>query len=188
MITYRTPLVLYELPIAALELLVGGNIRLDFSAALGNGRSNYILFQSLISRYTGLAAGSEGAKSDLAEHHEVKAFHDTQLYPEPKWDLFQTSASVTFSANNKGPVVKALVEAGKYAAALQICKETGYDKNDAYIYTNTSGFRVQVPFRYIIVPKSLVLALLDRRDPRLISRAAVLSRAVRRERIDPRSL
>jgi len=183
---YRTPLVLYELQIGTLELLLPGNVRLNMSTTLSNGRANYILFQNLASRCTGLAAGSEGGASDLAEGHEVKAYSDATLYPNK--DLFQTSASSTFGANNNGPLIKRLLEAGDYAGALRVCKETGYDKNRAYIYTNTRDFRPSVPFRYVIVPKELVLRLLSPQDPRNISRNAILSRVQRVERINPKSL
>ena len=183
---YRDQLVLYELPIFRLELSLGGGITFGSVAALTNGRANYILFQGLVSYCTGLAAASEGGFSDLAEQHEVKAFHDAQLYPEK--DLFQTSASSTFSANNHGPQIKALLEAGQYDAALKICRQTGYDKNRAYIYTNTRGFNPRVPFRYVIVPQALVLSLLSPSDPRLISRDAILARVQHRETIDPRTL
>ena len=141
---------------------------------LSNGRANYVLFQSLVARCTGLSEGSEGAASDLSEGHEVKAYYDYDLYPES--DEFQTSASSTFGANNKGPVIKKLLDNGDYQAALKICVETGYSKNHAYVYTNTRKYIAEVPFRYVIVPTKDVLALLSKKDPRLISRDAILKR------------
>lgn len=183
MILARRSWVLYELHLSALLLQTSEGQALDFTGALSNGRANYILFQSLAGRCTGLAVGTEGAGSDLAEGHEVKAYPDPTLFPGSRHDLFHTAASSTFGPNNRGKEVNALVARGDYAAALEICRITGYDKNEAYIYTNTARFSPQVPFRYLIVPTADVLTLLDPRDPRLISRAALLSRVTETERL-----
>lgn len=179
----REPWILYELPLSALLLQTAEGDALDFTGALSNGRANYILFQALVGRCTGLAVGTEGAGSDLAEGHEVKAYPDPALFPDPRHDLFHTAASATFGPNNRGKEVNALVARGDYAAALEICRVTGYDKNAAYIYTNTARYSPQVPFRYLIVPTADVLSLLDPRDPRLISRASLLERVTRTELI-----
>jgi hypothetical protein len=171
---YRDPFVVYELPIKSLTLTTKSGAQILMNEGLNNGRANYVLFQSLVARCTGLSEGSEGAASDLSEGHEVKAYYDHDLYPES--DEFQTSASSTFGANNKGPVIKKLLDNGDYQAALKICVETGYAKNNAYVYTNTRKYIAEVPFRYVIVPTKDVLGLLSKNDPRLISRDAILQR------------
>lgn len=171
---YRKPYVLYELPISSLVLTTKSGATIEMNEGLSNGRANYVLFQSLVARCTGLLEGSEGAASDLSEGHEVKAYYDHELYPEH--DDFQTSASSTFGANNKGPLIKRLLDNGDYQSALKICIETGYEKNQAYVYTNTRKYIAEVPFRYVIVPTKDVLALLSKKDPRLISRDAILKR------------
>jgi hypothetical protein len=180
---YRKPYVLYELPISSLILTTKSGASIEMNEGLSNGRANYVLFQSLVARCTGLLEGSEGAASDLSEGHEVKAYYDHELYPEN--DDFQTSASSTFGANNKGPIIKRLLAEGDYGSALKICTETGYEKNQAYVYTNTRKYIAEVPFRYIIVPKDDVLEMLSKDDPRLISRDAILKKVAETIQIDP---
>jgi hypothetical protein len=177
---------LYELPIASLTLTTKSGTSIEMNEGLSNGRASYVLFQSLVARCTGLVEGSEGAASDLSEGHEVKAYYDHELYPES--DDFQTSASSTFGANNKGPTIKRLLGAGDYQSALKICIETGYQKNQAYVYTNTRKYIAEVPFRYIIVPKDDVLEMLSKEDPRLISRDAILKKITKTVQIDPSTL
>lgn len=176
--TNKTPLVIYEGRIDALKLEAFG-IELDVSDILSSGRSNYILFQKLVARCANLQPNSEGGKSDLVsptdQTFEVKAFKDVDLHPSASCDLFHTAASSTFPANNLGPTIKALLKAGDYNAALQMCKDTGYSKNDFYVYTNTSEYSVSTPFRYIVVPTALVLANLSTTDPRLINRRDLLA-------------
>ena len=149
---------------------------------LGNGRSNYLLFEHLVRSIVGLESttGSDHVASD-GNRYEQKAFTDVAI--DPAADLFQTSASSTFNANNNGPKVKACIEAGDYQAALDICCSTGYDHNDFYIYTNTRSYNPSVPFRFILVPKSDVISMLDKRDPRLLSRDLLLSRVTRTEQL-----
>jgi hypothetical protein len=69
---------------------------------------------------------------------------------------------------------------GDYQGALKICKETGYDHNDFYIYTNTKGFRNEVPFRYVVVPTKFILSNLNPVDPREISRKSFLDKIKRK--------
>ena len=183
---YRKPYVLYELPISSLVLTTKSGATIEMNEGLSNGRANYVLFQSLVARCTGLLEGSEGAASDLSEGHEVKAYYDHELYPEH--DAFQTSASSTFGANNKGPLIKRLLDTGDYQSALKICIETGYEKNQAYVYTNTRKYIVEVPFRYIIVPKNDVLDMLSKEDPRLISRDGILKKVKTTIQIDPATI
>ena len=108
------------------------------------------------------------------------------MYPEH--DDFQTSASSTFGANNKGPLIKRLLDNGDYQSALKICIETGYEKNQAYVYTNTRKYIAEVPFRYIIVPKLDVLDMLSKEDPRLISRDGILKKVKKTVQIDPSTI
>lgn len=179
-------LVLYEIEVAALTLSLGGGRVFDATSLLHNGRASYLLFEKLVGRLAGLEDGSQGGDSDLRDGGlgvEVKAYHDPGLFPAARHERFHTAASSTFGPNNRGPEVTRLVRAGNYRAALQICRETGYDKNAAYVYTNTAEYDVSVPLRYIIVPTTAVLDLLDDRDPRLISRTEVLGLATRTERL-----
>ncbi len=176
------PYVLYELGVASLTLNLAGGGSIDMTGTLANGRSNYLLFEQLVRDLIGLerTAGSDHVAADGCRY-EQKAYTDPQI--DPAADLFQTSASSTFGANNNGPKVKAFLEAGDYPGALAICAATGYDHNDFYIYTNTRSYNPSVPFRFLIVPKVDVVGLLDASDPRLISRSVVLGRVTRTERL-----
>ena len=105
----------------------------------------------------------------------MKSYRDPELWPTRASDQFHTSASSTFGPNNHGPRIKRLLDAGDYAQALEICRLSGFDKNDFYIYTNTSGYAASIPFRYFVIPTETVLATLSRTDPRRISRTALLA-------------
>ena len=171
------PYSLYEVGIKSLILTLKNGSQYEFPDTLANGRSNYILFEELIRKLTGLkkTSGSDHTASDGTKY-EQKAFNDNILYPEDKYDLFQTSASSTFGANNNGPRVKRLLEANDYESALKICRVTGYDHNDFYIYTNTKGFKPTVPLKYIVVPTVDVISNLNPSDPRQISRKILLAK------------
>ena len=175
--------VLYELPLERLVLFAGAGAQVDVTHALANGRANYIMFERLVGDVLGLEAGTQSRGADLRDGagrgYEVKAYYDAELHPDAKCDLFQTSASKTFGANSVGPVIKRLLDAGDYAAALAICEEAGYAHNDFYIYTNTRQFMVDVPLRFIVLPTDTVRALLSAHDPRQISRASVLGQATK---------
>lgn len=186
--TFRERFVLYETGIKGLALELDNEVSIPMNEALQNGRANYVLFQSLAARCTGLSQGSEGASSDLSEGHEVKAYSDHELHPENKFDLFQTSASSTFGANNNGPKINRMIKEGDYNSALKICVETGYQKNVAYIYTNTRAYVPTVPFRYMIIPTEDVLKLLSKEDPRKISRSALLAKIKKIVRINARDI
>ena len=141
--------------------------------ALKNGRANYIIFEELIRKLTGFRKTKGSDHIDAGGRtYEQKSFVDEQL--DPVGDIFRTSSSSTFGANNHGPKVKAFLDSGDYSSAMQLCMETGYNKNDFYIYTNTGQYDVSVPFKYIIIPKNSVLNLLSKSDPRLISRREIL--------------
>lgn len=179
---YLEPFVLYETGIDSLRLILNSGSQLQFPDTLANGRANYILFEELVRTLTGLqkTAGSDHEGSG-GLRYEQKAFSDRELHPSASKNLFQTSASSTFGANNQGPKIDKLLASGDYAAALEICEETGYSKNDFYIYTNTRGYNPSVPFRHIVVPTSFVLSNLDLGDPRLISRDILLENVIRTE-------
>lgn len=184
----REPGVCYQVPLGGLSVRVAG-VDIDVSDTLRNGRANYVLFQRLTGLLAGLAGNTEGGGSDLVggdATYEVKAYADPVLHPgrSVAGQRIHTAASSTFGPNNKGPVVKRLLEAGDYAAALRVCVESGYAKNDFYIYTNTRGFRPTVPFSYVVLPTATVLAHLSPDDPRVISRDAVLGCVHRVEVVD----
>jgi len=166
--------VLYEVEIDRLVLVLTDGREFSFPETLSNGRSSYVLFESLVRELTGLekTRGSDHIDSE-GRTYEQKAYLDLELFPRGA-DLFQCSASSTFGANNRGPIIKRLLEAGDYASALEICMETGYSKNDFYIFSNTRDFRPDVPFRFVVLQAEQVIALLDKSDPRMISRQAVL--------------
>jgi hypothetical protein len=117
------------------------------------------LFETLIRKITGLLDGTGCDHTDPdGNRYEQKAYADPDFYPSLS-DDFQVSASSTFPANNNGPVIKRLLEAGNYQGALEVCKtvRNGYDSNDFYVLTNTSDYRPEIPFRYFIVSSDLQL-------------------------------
>jgi len=175
--------VMYEVEIDRLALIFKDGTEKVFPEALTNGRANYILFEYLIRDLAGLvkAKGSDH-KNAKGENFEQKAFPDIDLYPNAD-DRFQVSASSTFPANNNGPKIKKFLDSGDYDSALKICMETGYDKNDFYVLTNTSHYEVGAPFRYMIIPKDDLVANLDKADPRLLSRKWLLSKVKRTVKI-----
>lgn len=184
------PFVLFEGPIDGLRVDAFGT-SIDVTHTLSNGRSSYVLFQFLVAFCLGLDGNSEGGDSDLSSGDtkiEVKAYADPALRPSANLDWFHTAASSTFGPNNRGPELKRLLEAKKYQDALAVCTETGYAKNDFYVYTNTSGYQPTVPLRFIVIPTDTVLSLLSPIDPRLINRRDVLATATRTERITPAAL
>lgn len=181
---------LYELPVTA---LVGrlGTVEIDLTAVLGSGRTNYAVFQALVSWCTGMAPNSEGAAGDLVTAGgltaEVKAYPDHLVHPAATAanELIHTAASCTFGANNRGPQVKALLAGGRWDEALAVCRQTGYDKNAFYVYTNTRRYVPGTPLRYVVIPTASVVAHLDREDPRLIRRTQLLGLVTGRKVIDP---
>ena len=176
---YNEPNVLYEVKLKGLVLEIDRGSTFDATHLLANGRANYILFENFIAQCAGLSANSQGGASDLCDDrgrgYEVKSYRDPESFPGSRNDMFHTAASSTFGPNNHGPTIKRLLQSGKYAEALKICRESGFDKNDFYIYVNSAQFDVSIPFRYIILPTREVLSLLSREDPRLISRTDVLA-------------
>ena len=169
--------VLYEVKIESLQLTLSSGPKLEFPEMFANGRASYVMFEQLVRYLTGLEK-SKGSDHQLSQNArcEKKEFSDIELYPKTTSDYFQTSASSTFPANNFGPTIKKLLESNDYQGALRICKETGYNHNDFYIYTNTKGFKNEVPFRYVVVPTSFILSNLNPLDPREISRKAFLGK------------
>ena len=175
---YDEPFVMFELGIAGLTLDLISGTAIDVTETLSNGRASYILFENLVARFTGLSKGSQGGLSDLLDAqglgYEVKSYRDPD-HPRPGSDYFHTAASSTFGPNNHGPRIKRLLLEGSYQEALDICLASGYNKNGFYVYTNTGDYNPRIPFRYFIVPTEYVLDNLSPEDPRLVSRAALLS-------------
>lgn len=162
---------LYEMKIGGLTLTLGDK-EWDASAMLSNGRASYILFENLVRERFGLLKAKGSDHQDAkGRMYEQKSYVDASL---SSTDLFHTAASSTFGANNNGPKIKALLAKGDYDEALALVKTTGFSKNDFYIYTNTGGFDGSSPLRVLFVTQADVLALIDKTDPRLISRSALL--------------
>ena len=171
------PYTLYEVGIKSLQLTLTSGAVYEFPDTLANGRANYILFEELMRQLTGLSKAKHSDHEDSSGRtYEQKAYKDPAIYPSSDDDYFQTSASTTFGANNNGPKIKKLLAQGKYQEALAICNETGYEKNDFYIYTNTKQYNVSFPLRYFVMPKADVLANLTSLDPRLVDRRNLLSK------------
>ena len=168
--------VIYEVGIEKQIIVLKDGTEKNYPETLSNGRGNYIAFEWLIRDLAGLtkAKGSDH-KDSQGRKYEQKAYKDPALYPKDK-DLFRISSSSTFNANNNGPKIKKLIEENKYQEALAIVKQTGYSKNDFYIFTNTGGFKTSIPLRFIIVETDIVLKHLDKKDPRLISKNVILSK------------
>jgi len=167
---------MYEAGVESLTLRLADGNEYQFPEMLSNGRANYILFEELVRNLTGLSKTKQSDHiADDGTTYEQKAYSDQSLYPTDKSDLFQTSASSTFGANNNGPIIKRLLENGQYQEALEICKATGYSKNDFYIYTNTKNYKIESLFRYFVLPTKRILELIDSDDPRLISRSVLLA-------------
>lgn len=166
---------LYEIKIEKLALILGNGTEKIFPDALASGRANYMLFEALVRDFAGLQkTTSSDHKDSDGKTYEQKAYEDPELYPKSK-DLFRCSSSSTFGANNDGPKVKALLEAGNYSGALELCKVKGFNKNDFYIFTNSGSYKTDVPFRYFIIPKDELVANLDSEDPRMISKTRLFS-------------
>lgn len=161
---------MYEIRIEKLSLVLGDGTEKIFPDALASGRANYMLFEALVRDFAGLEkTTSSDHKDGAGKTYEQKAYEDPELYPKSK-DLFRCSSSSTFGANNDGPKVKALLSAGDYEGALELCKSKGFNKNDYYIFTNSGNYKTDVPFRYFIIPKDVLVENLDSEDPRLISK------------------
>jgi len=183
----REPYILYEVKLRSLVLEIDRGVKFDATHLLANGRANYILFENLIAECAGLNPNSQGGASDLCDDsgsgYEVKSYKDAEKFPDRRNDRFHTGASSTFGANNHGPTIKLLLQEGKYSEALRICRESGFDKNDFYVYVNSAQYDVSIPLRYVILPTSDVLSMISREDPRLISRSDILAKVKRTEAI-----
>jgi hypothetical protein len=148
------------------------------------------MFERLVRDLFGLrqAKGSDHVDPVTGLMYEQKSYVDPEHPAYKVGQVFQTSASSTFGANNVyrdelGPLRlpgKSFRESGTWEAALKICQRTGYNKNDGYIYTNTGGFTMNYPFRCMMFPKQTVLSLLSKDDPRFIRVEQMLSMARQR--------
>lgn len=171
---YNKTFTLYQIKVDNLALKLGDGSELLFPSALSNGRVNYVLFEELVRHYAGLTKVTKSDHKDAAgKKYEQKSYKDAAAYPNSA-DLFQCAASNTFGANNNGPKIKKLLASGNYDSALEICKQTGYDHNDYYIFTNSGGFKPGMTFEYFIVPTETLLKHLDSEDPRVVSRSTML--------------
>lgn len=170
------PFVMYEIEIEKLSLVLKDGREFIFPEALANGRANYIIFENLV-RNLALLYKTTGSdhQDDLKRQYEQKAYLDPVSDPEGKEDIFRCSSSNTFGANRYGKQIKAMLDDGDYDSAYELVCLEGYTKNDFYVFTNTSGYVVDHPFRFFIVPTVEVLRHLDAKDPRMISRSALLS-------------
>jgi hypothetical protein len=166
---------LYEINVDRLALILDDGSEKAFPQALKNGRANYIIFESLVREFAGLEPTTVSDHKDASgKTYEQKSYEDPALYPRSK-DLFRCSASSTFAANNNGPKIKKFLANNDYDSALQLCKDTGYDKNDFYIFTNSGKFIPTTPFRYFVIPTETLVSEIDLEDPRMISRTKLLS-------------
>jgi hypothetical protein len=183
--------VLYEVELGRLVLELADVSELDVSQSMKNGRANFDVVQRPIADCAGLSLKSEGADSDLQDSlgrgYEVKSYLDPERWPARtlRQDTFHTAPSSLFNANNQGPAIKRLLEAGNHSEAMEMCRKSGYDKNDFYVYVNSGRFDFSVPLRYVILPTAEVLKLVSKIDPRDISRTAILESVKRRTRIGP---
>lgn len=170
---------LYEVKLKGLVLEIDRGRKFDATHLLANGRANYILFENFVAQCAGLSPNSQGGASDLCDSrgrgYEVKSYKDPESFPGVRNEKFHTAASSTFGPNNHGPTINRLLHSGNYSKALEICRESGFDKNDFYIYVNSAQYNISIPLRYMILPTSKVLALLSKDDPRLISRSDILA-------------
>ena len=167
----------YILPIGDLKLDVGGVV-LDVSEILRNGRVSYLIFEEIVRRIFGLDKGIRGSDHSFnGSGIEQKAFSCNK-------EFFHIAASCTFNANNKGPAIKSALAKGDYDLALEICKETGFNKNDFYVLTSTSQYAVGSPIDIIFLRKEDVLRNLDGADPRRMSVASLYRLVERIENVE----
>lgn len=168
--------VMYEVNIKSLDLVFEDRTSF-YPESLHNGRASYVVFEELCRELTGLQKGSGNDHIDEAgRSYEQKSYEDKELFPRKK-GVLSLGASSTFGANNNGKAVKKLIDAGDYKGALEFCKKVknGYDGIDFFVFTNTGGFNVKIPFRFFVLEKETVMSHLDSKDPRKASRDSLLS-------------
>lgn len=165
--------VLYTYKISDLTVRLESGKQINVTDSLKSGRTNYGIFQMMLEHYLPLTATSKVDLEDEAGNkYEVKSFHDDVIHPKQEW--FHTAASCCFGPNNKGPLIKYLLETKEFEAAFEVCKEKSYDEIDYFIYTNSSGFDNSEPCKFVIIKKEDALKMLNPEDPRLISRKKLL--------------
>ena len=142
----------------------------------GNGRASYVYYEEILREIFQMG---QGIGSD---HRTSRGVIEQKSYEDPanrKKDYeFYTGASCTFPANNYGKTVGQALRDGNYSQALQIVKETGFNKNDFYVYTNTGKMVLGRSLSAIFLKTSDVLSLISHTDPRKISRQSVLDSAL----------
>lgn len=163
--------VLYKIKVGEAKVSVGENgYSFPVSDFISNGRASYMFFESLVRSLFGLEKarrdGSDHLDPSTGKYLEQKSFKYSSS--KTRKGVFQTSASNTFGANNRGSLIKKLLLEGKYQEALNICRETGYDKNDFYVYTNTGGFVPGGVLEIIFLKTEDVMKALSDTDPRKI--------------------
>jgi hypothetical protein len=167
------PFIIYEIKIKGLYLHWARK-KQSFPEALRNGRANYPIFEELIREVTGLQkATTFDHQSSKGEIYEQKSYLEPVMYPK-KGKLFHISRSKTFGANNEGPTYKKLLDAGNYKAAKEKLMPD-YKKINYFIFTNTGEYEPNTPFRFVVMPRKDVLSILDKKDPRRISRLDMLN-------------
>jgi hypothetical protein len=168
--------VIYSCRIDSLTVNLGG-VTVDVTKTLKSGRTNYETFESIICKFLPLKKGTSIDLVDpVGNKFEVKSYLDDKVYPGNKraLDSVHTAASKAFGPNNSGPRISRLVKENEYGEALSICKSLSYDKIDYFIYTNTRQFDNSQPFKFMVIKKADVMSWLDHKDPRCVSRQALL--------------
>ena len=168
---------MYEIEISALQLVFGNGETADYPEALTNGRVNYVIFENLVRDLSGLkkTTGIDHLDESGARY-EQKAYKDPDLHPSDA-DAFRFSPSNTFGANNNGPKVKRLLSENRYDDALSFLRtvKNGYDSIDFFVFTNSGGYSPEIPFRFFIIEKEIVLDNLDQNDPRYVSKQSLFN-------------
>lgn len=171
--------VLYEVEIEfVLEAIDAAKNKIKLNSILENGRGSYLIFQDIAAHYAGLTGGTEGSGSDLVEEdsgdgYEVKSYHDHLLYTKPKHDEVHCGPSSVFANNSSAAEYKAFIKEKNYEGALNLCFEKGYNKNDYYVFTNTSKFKSGT-FRYLVIHRDNLVKIVNREDPAKVSRKKLL--------------
>ena len=155
----------------------GKGCKLEVDKTLSNGRTNYLIFEELIRKLTGLQPNSS---DDFIDHvdskgvkYEQKSFRDETIY---KSDHLIHCAKSSFFANNSGqnPYSEEL-RLGGYRRAKNFLIRECYSKADFYIFTNTSRFSDNRLFKYFVVSSEDLINNLDGKDPTKVSRNNLLN-------------
>lgn len=165
---------LYVCKIGKLRFSYGKSTRgNDITHLLKSGRTNYSIFEYLIGEITGLQKGKEGSDHfDLTNNlnYEQKSYVDQDNPSQSRGAKFIHSGPSSVFANNSSALAyKNFIEANNYKLARKLCREKGYNKNDFYIFTNTSDFS-SGEFNYFVLSRADVLKNVVKTDPAVIDR------------------